>query len=975
PESAALEDAADGIFDALQGRVTLAGAINETLDFRLHLKSRQGTLRGVRIACSALGGPDANIDPSAVQIFRIENVHLERWPGWHIRATDPHERVPDLPDVLVPLDAQTRLDIPEGTRLAFWVDVNIPKGMPPGSYNGALQIADDSGFSRSIDLQLTVWPLVLPDSVPVALLTEVDHGAVFRFHVPQAASDVAAPLQNWGASPAAAELDAALAATMQLLEAHRVTPILSRLRPVLKVGREAEVSVDWDDYDRVVAGYLNGTRFVDRIPLPVWKLPFDETFPPPPPYGAAQSPTHSRVMRQYLKTCAEHFAARGWLERCVLTLPGALDGGEAARELTRHFGRIARMADPRLVTIADLPPQDLADYGWEGFVPASPSTGVSGDLSALIDVWCPPAQFYDPPIMAAQRQTAGAPKRTWMRVDRPPFSGCLHVAAGPISALVIPWQARSATVGAVQLGAANDWPAVASLLVGGAPASATAQACIEHDPATLIYPGAPYGLTTPIPSVRLKQLRRGMQDLGYLSLLDAASAEYISETVARALCPRVGAEAYHTHYADGVTRAWPTDAAVWSDARRIIVDELLQRTRARAGEPPGAPPTRQEPTAADPRLRPPSDIARNVQWQHFISATRKLSATVEGVRVQRTGTRNQALLRVEITVCINNSTRSALGGQLGFESLPFGWEADPATVDIPPISPGRMLRSVLSAQARALTWDPGGIQIVELALRTDDGRTTRIPARINYMSGATAAAPLKIDGDLSDWPLSPVNVADGFVLVSGTTFADPFSFDAPTARDGTPAQRTQCAVARDANTLYLGVNCWTRDQGSGVRGQGSGQPSGSPPRVSDSLDQTSARNFVQYEDLIPVGEELIEVLIDPSNSGSRSPADLYHLVIKRSGAPAWERGIALDPPVGRRAVWPADIRTQVRVFPDRWCAEVAIPLAAFGELLPGPQIWGINFTRFDLVNQQYSNWAAAVGNVYDPLSLGNLALP
>ncbi|MHC4067170.1 MAG: hypothetical protein ACYSUI_22080, partial [Planctomycetota bacterium] len=64
-----------------------------------------------------------------------------------------------------------------------------------------------------------------------------------------------------------------------------------------------------------------------------------------------------------------------------------------------------------------------------------------------------------------------------------------------------------------------------------------------------------------------------------------------------------------------------------------------------------------------------------------------------------------------------------------------------------------------------------------------------------------------------------------------------------------------------------------------------------------------------------------------------------------------------------------------QIHEDRWAAEVRIPLDAFGVRGEGRQIWGVNFTRFDLARQEYSTWSGVNQSIHDPLALGNLALP
>jgi len=135
------------------------------------------------------------------------------------------------------------------------------------------------------------------------------------------------------------------------------------------------------------------------------------------------------------------------------------------------------------------------------------------------------------------------------------------------------------------------------------------------------------------------------------------------------------------------------------------------------------------------------------------------------------------------------------------------------------------------------------------------------------------------------------------------------------------------------------------------------------------------RQRVEYEDMVPVGEELVEILIDPLNSGSRTPEGLYHLIVKPSGAMVAEIGLRHDPPCGSSRPWPAEIDVATDVSAGRWTAEVRIPLTAFGSVPTQSAFWGFNITRFDLAAQEYSNWSGAAPNPFDPLSLGNLYLP
>ena len=105
------------------------------------------------------------------------------------------------------------------------------------------------------------------------------------------------------------------------------------------------------------------------------------------------------------------------------------------------------------------------------------------------------------------------------------------------------------------------------------------------------------------------------------------------------------------------------------------------------------------------------------------------------------------------------------------------------------------------------------------------------------------------------------------------------------------------------------------------------------------------------------------------------PADLYHLVLKSSGAFIAERGIALPRHIGPTRPWPANIRYAVKPAPDGWIAEVAIPLASLGQAPKPGQVWGINFTRLDPTRGEYSNWAWSPRYCFNPRTLGRLLWP
>ncbi|MCH7813504.1 MAG: DUF4091 domain-containing protein [Planctomycetes bacterium] len=911
-------------YDADHRQIALAGAIDETLNYALAITARQAAIEQLTVVPSGLQSADGRIASNAIRLYRAHEVSLERWPGWHVRSVPPGERRERIPDVLVPIEAPRGglpAALPLDDTLILWVDVHIPKGTGPGTYFGNLEVRSADGLLEAISLSVTVWPFVLPPARKVALLVDIDHQSLFRHHV-RVGGRPFGPLLQWGDTAAGPELDDLLWSTARLLRAHQVSPLLPRFHPGVKVDAAGGLEVDWRDYDRVVAPLLDGSRYFDRRPLPYWRIPLSEEFPPAPVYGAMSSPTYSKLARQYLANCAEHFAEQGWLDRSFVFLPYLDRPGEQASAAARHFGRVVRQADARLRTLATLFPQDMAAYGWAGFN--------QEDLAGLVDAWAPPAQFYDPREMQQQRVHRRA---TFWTLDRPPFSGSIDLAARPADTRVIAWQARSYKAGAVLMGPAANWPDPTE--------DVSPQDCCPSG-APLIYPGRYFGLSGPVPSARLKRLRRSMQDLGYAELLEQRNLGHIAEVLAESLSHRAAADAYGAHFADGRGGGWVVDPAQWSAARRTMADEIIRSIRGQRAA--GAAGTTR---VTDPSKRVGPDVFNTLLWRRFMSATRKLSVRVDGVRVRPYGPALGGAVEIAIAVTVTNGTRTPIAGRLAFETLPLAWQVETPELVFETLGPLESRRLTLRARAAVMQTDVGAVRYLPLILRTSDGQVVRFSARLGYLTATAIQNDIVIDGDLSDWPTTVGGVAEDFVLVTGE---DPRTPRLPFTR---PTRTTQAFVAADSRALYFGINA--------ALGEDYERPSGQ-------------RNFVRYDDGVPVGEELLEILLDPTNAGTRSTSDLYHVVIKPGG---WfcERGIATDPPTGQAGPWAAGLTVAVQLHSDRWVAEVRIPLDAFGVRTLGRQIWGINVTRLDLPRQEFSNWSAAAQNTYDPLSLGNLALP
>ncbi|MCH8146489.1 MAG: hypothetical protein IH987_00625, partial [Planctomycetes bacterium] len=611
----------------------------------------------------------------------------------------------------------------------------------------------------------------------------------------------------------------------------------------------------------------------------------------------------------FLADCARHFDRHGWLTRSFFELP-AFDSAGRATSNVATTGSMVRRADARIPILVRWFPQDMKPYGWTEYRLSS--------LEASADIWLPPAQFFDAAIMAHQRARG---RKTWLAVDRPPFSGCAAIQAPEACMRVLAQQAVELGAQAIHLGTINHWPPHMDHL--------SPQACIDFDTRVLLYPGGLFGLDEPVESVRLKHLRRSMQDQAYHVLLERHDLDHVSRAIRMALAPYAGAAAYHTNYADGRAIGWQNDTALYEVARQIMARELMDRVL--------------QGRFADSL----KEFNKDALWRRLMLAGRRFQVEVQGTRIRLAARGDDRKVETEVVLDLFNNRRAPISGCVKTTALPTGWSEISESNCFSDIRAGGVKPFRLKMAADSIPTSPDGHSIIPLEIKTDAAATIKIDALVSCVTARRINQSITIDGNLEDWAQDGSNVAGDFHLICPGTKGTSLGGRRPTSR-------TMGFVARDDTSLLIGITCHTTGS-----------------------DRTVAmrRKAVVYEDMIPVGEELVEVLIDPHNAGSRSPEDLFHIVVKRSGIDVTETGIRFDPPCGLSQPWPVDIEIATRVASDHWSVEMRIPLSAFGLGGLSPTTWGFNITRFDLAAKEYSTWSAASRNAYDPASLGNLYIP
>ncbi len=929
-------------------RIALACGAGETAAFQIVLRT-DGGADGVEITVDELTGPGGTIGRDRARLYVQYPVTAEGFRAWRLRTAGP-ARTAQFFDVLVPIDAPRLgqpLNLAPRQIVPIWAEVRVPRGTPAGRYESSVRVRSAGGAIPSPTLTLDVLPYELPATPDPFVLARIDVRALLACD-PRLKSAEPAMLSLPGeVGDRARRLLSAAAG--QLREAG-VWPYADEVFPVWRLDEAGHVRLGWEDFDALI-GLLIGrdpnpptlAQGADPSTTPgsagvgsvgsnggpqAWPLPVDHDHPRPEPFGGRHSAVYARVLRETLSEAAAHFAERGWLTRSFLCFerahsttarPADADVEDDA-ERTRLLGRIARRADARLRLVSGAIPQSMCDYGWTGHA--------HHDVSSVVGIFAPPAQFQHHPTLERLRAMGRA---TWLVPDRPPFSGTLALEGPPPSARSVPWQA-------VLQGHEGVWLRDGRI----APADALDQRLADDGTGRswLLYPGSICGQEAPIPSLRLRQLQLGIQDAAVLRMLERRNRGATARLLASSLIKASGTDVYVDHYQDGEPNRRVDDPAAWELAAKIAREELAaSQTAGRSG---GA-------SAED--------------WQRFLSATRGVEVWVESVRMTAAvpGTDEY---RLETVVSVRNELLTPVRGRLRFGDLPPDWHVED-TAEVERLETMEVSRHRLRLRAPRIAIDLFGhcdVPVRFEAVRASDG-TTLGKAEVFAALSAIVVPSLRrapvLDGSLGDWPSGEQNVI-GDLRVVGPTPAAVVRVPAarreparvPPRRAADLADRVLTYVGRNRAHLYLAVSVRAADGAAS-------------PRAA------AVTNVVEYDDLIPTGEDVMEILLDPTNAGTES-ADIYHLVLKAGGTLLAERGIGSRPPIGERTAWDADIRYAFRRTSRGWQAEVAIPLSA----LPGSteigRIWGLNVARFDPQSGTYANWARAPRHCYNPQTFGNL---
>lgn len=498
--------------------VEISAARGEWESFQIVVTAGDGNLRGVSAEMSPLKKETGESLPP-------KNVALYREVFLPIRYSSPQATEPPglIADPLVPfVNPYTGQRVPEprwrekgleggrfgavgfdlwqGRHQPLWVDVQVPKDAAPGVYSGTFSVRAQSAEPATIPVRVTVWDFALPDG-PVHENHFGSFSYMARYHKLDESSEKYRLLED---------------RYIAMMAAHRLNPPLPRrLHP--KIAEDGAALFD-EETDRQITDFVERYH-VTNIDVP--RAPFRDVL----------TVGRSKAIRYYQSWYA-YLTKKGWAERAYLYMLDEPNTKEAYEEV-RQLGALVREAAPNLRRLVVEQPYSQ-DPDW-------------GSIDEAVDVWCPLFAFLDEASVKraqaagdtvwsytalCQRAPSYHPDYAKVKNDHPPY---WQIDFPVLSYRIAPWLNRR--YGATGL---LYWTTVCWNSPQRNPWDDPGFRVNYNGEGALFYPGEDAGIDGPIASIRLKNLRDGMEDYEYLMLLEKRKGKEAVDEIVRTAVPTWG---------------------------------------------------------------------------------------------------------------------------------------------------------------------------------------------------------------------------------------------------------------------------------------------------------------------------------------------------------------------------------------------------------------------------------------------------
>ena len=577
-------------FTSATNRVRLSGARNESLGFQIILVTDAAGAKAADVQVSDLrqpGGPGMipgapkppyRYDPfrysrpdGAIELFTEHYVEITQRTtargGWFFAAA-PAGYDGWLPDALIPFAAMqgrggAPFDIGPSQNQGVWLDITIPRDAPAGRYQGVIDILAQGEEPRRFTLELDVLPLTLGDENPVRNMFGLDRSALRYAH-------------GLSGSPSAPAFTAVERRYDQMAHRHGIDLV-----------REIDRLPDMDVFEPALNGKLYTETFGYSGPGSglgnrVFSIgPLEGAMPVEygsRPNGCGPATLSRRDSFSLCKASDWQAGSTAWAKWFrdrslghVAVHKYLFPDEPKSSKVPDAFGLIRTQAE---WTHANPDPN--------GRIPTLVTSRIDPALEGMVDWWMSPAHhtFRDlsPPDAIARERSEG---RKWGYYNGfRPLSGSIVIDAPAADFRVIPWIAYKYDVDLYFYWDTTNWGRGKrnvfrqGITYDDGDARANGDGSLFYPGSYAVFPEDGRGLTGPMSSIRMKNWRRGVQDVKYLDLARRAGLP-LDAIWARCL-PRALWDADRAQ-----PPAWPDSGEAFDTCR----DELGRALSARASQP------------------------------------------------------------------------------------------------------------------------------------------------------------------------------------------------------------------------------------------------------------------------------------------------------------------------------------------------------------------------------------------------------
>ncbi len=495
--------------------IQIKSARNEVESFQVVVSAPKENINVIKVEISDLIGPKGSkIEKENIKLFREEYVR--------VRMSTPRAELPPglYPDPLIPFInpvtnktieplSQTRkrwgesvttsghdmyaipFEVFKGQNETIWADVYVPKNISAGIYSGQLRVLAKGGISEQIPIAVTVWDFTLPDG-PTHRNHFGSFGNVARYFSIERNSDRFKQIEL---------------RYCQAMSEHRINPPIPRyLLPQTNDDGSLEIIPERHKALKEFISRLHVTDF--EIPRALFaRLPSSTLRSDYKTISVANRIKAQRYYREFYKYLKDN----GWEEGAyvyMLDEPNLRENYEQVLVL----GRLVHEAVPQIKCLV-VEQTYLQDSSWP-------------DIDPAVDIWCPLWSFIDKKTIndklahgdevwsytaLVQRAPRYHPQYQTVKDFDPPY---WHIDRPLIVYRVPTWIDYQYDITGLLY-----WSTVTTVID---PWSNPAFAHPRHynGGGFLFYPGLPCGIDGPVISMRMKNLRDGMEDYEYFVILE-----------------------------------------------------------------------------------------------------------------------------------------------------------------------------------------------------------------------------------------------------------------------------------------------------------------------------------------------------------------------------------------------------------------------------------------------------------------------